>query len=67
VEITTSNSTEDFIVSRKLPNRCNDDDFFPDIEEHLSSTMQKSLPGSVDLNGNDQDGFIDIDELLSSM
>ncbi|KAG4423697.1 hypothetical protein IFR04_003122 [Cadophora malorum] len=37
------------------------------MEELLSGTWQKSMPASEDLNGDDPNGFIDIDELLSGV
>ncbi|KAH8593858.1 hypothetical protein B0O99DRAFT_688292 [Bisporella sp. PMI_857] len=59
---------EAFTASRNLPNRSGDNgDDFPDIEELLSGTRQKSLPASADLDDDDHDGFVDIDELLSGM
>lgn len=33
----------------------------------MSGTWQKSMPASDDLNGDDPNGFIDIDELLSGV
>ncbi|KAG9235614.1 hypothetical protein BJ875DRAFT_265946 [Amylocarpus encephaloides] len=60
------NDKQDFTASRNHPNRCdNDDDEFPDIQELLSGIRQKSMPITADLNGDNHDGFIDIDEFLS--
>ncbi|KAH7420214.1 hypothetical protein BKA64DRAFT_634849 [Cadophora sp. MPI-SDFR-AT-0126] len=57
---------ENFTASQNLPNRSDDGDF-PDVDELLSGTWQKSMPASEDLNGDDPNGFIDIDELLSGV
>ncbi|KAG9228017.1 hypothetical protein BJ875DRAFT_279061 [Amylocarpus encephaloides] len=55
-----------FTASRNTPNR-SDEHEFPGIEELLLGTQQKSLPVSSNLDGDDPDGFIDIDKLLSGM
>ncbi|CZT07721.1 uncharacterized protein RCO7_11211 [Rhynchosporium graminicola] len=61
------NDKQDSTASRNLPNRSDDnsDDDFPDMEKILSSTWQKSMPASEDLNGDEPNGFFDIDEVLS--
>lgn len=63
------NNKPDFTASRNLPNRSdvNNNDDFPDVKELLLDTWRKSMPASEDLNGNDRNGFIDIDELLSGV
>ncbi|CZT08656.1 uncharacterized protein RAG0_13662 [Rhynchosporium agropyri] len=63
------NDKQDSTASRSLPNRSDDnsDDDFPDMEEILSGTWQKSMPASEDLNIDDPNGFIDIDEVLSGV
>ncbi|KAL2063228.1 hypothetical protein VTL71DRAFT_5032 [Oculimacula yallundae] len=62
------NDEQDFISSRNLPNHSgDDDDDFPDMEELLSGTRQKSMPASENLNRDGLNGFIDIDEVLSGV
>ncbi|PVH70289.1 hypothetical protein DL98DRAFT_141046 [Cadophora sp. DSE1049] len=64
-----SGKQEDSTASRNLQNRSDDDDDddFPDMEELLSCTWQKSMPASDNLNGDDPNGFIDTNELLSGV
>lgn len=62
------NDKKDLRASRNLPSCSDDDDDdVPDMEELFSGTWQKNMPASADLNADGPNGFIDIDELLSSV
>jgi hypothetical protein len=56
---------ENLTATRNSLNSDNDDDL-PNIDELFLGIMQ-NISASADPNSNDGDGFVDIDELLSSM